>query len=171
MNFNILIGRTDCQNPCGPEGSVDQSAFAENQAVNIEPPTCTEWNTGFFEKTPNLIGKINWLFRSIYQSIKDLQSAQFAVGQEWVDVTALRLQNIIYTNSTGRPITISVTSSSQTMATFTTALVVDGITVSAVDSENGAIATATTIIPDGSNYYLFFLNAPIDLGYDWLELR
>lgn len=79
MSLKDLLARETCQDPCGPDGVTDDSCFSSNQPVNVEAPTCKEWNTGFFENTPNLIGKINWFFNSITCALNSLENTSQSV--------------------------------------------------------------------------------------------
>lgn len=97
-------------------------------------------------------------------------STAIGVGQTWQDVTASRALATTYTNSTGRPIQVSVVLGNYTDAAINMQLNVDGLQIAtfgygragAGDNGNG---TCTAIIPAGSTYSV--------TGYFtyWYELR
>lgn len=171
MLFNDLIGRIDCQDPCGGIGEIDQSVFAENQPVNLEAPSCNEWNTGFFEKTPNLIGKINWIFNSLYAASKSTYSSVFGIGQEWELLTSQRSIGVVYTNATEKLIIVNVRAGSSTVADFVLGLSVNGTGVASFKSINGALINVSVAVPPGQTYRATIIDEPLFLDIDWLELR
>jgi len=82
-------------------------------------------------------------------------------GQTWQDMTASRASGVTYTNTTGRSITINITT------TATTAnLVVDGVILQTSGS-NAAVyyGSLTGVIPNNSVYYI--TGGPTT----WTELR
>ena len=87
-------------------------------------------------------------------------SSSLGVGQAWQDVTASRSINTVYTNTTGRTITIFLKGSSKFDAGFT----VDGL---AFDWQinNADIGAGITIVPPGSTYSV------TTYFYKFLELR
>lgn len=91
------------------------------------------------------------------------------VGQSWQDVSGSRAQNTTYTNSTGKPILVSVNAVKTT--SDTARLYVNGVLVAAM---GGGLYSAlnwygqlSAIIPNGSSYYVTNANAIIN----WAELR
>lgn len=82
-----------------------------------------------------------------------LTSDVIGIGQTWQTVT--RTSGVTYTNSTGRPIMVSVVISAQT-TNQSTNLVVNGITVGVagwLSLAGGSVpATLTTIVPSGGTY-------------------
>ncbi len=92
------------------------------------------------------------------------ETPSLGVGQTWQDLTASRSDSTNYTNTTGKPISISVLEST---SNATHSITVDGIVVSRWVDGGGFAGQATTsaIIPDGSTYSHVG-------GFDfWLELR
>lgn len=93
------------------------------------------------------------------------------IGQTWQDVTASRALGTTYTNSTGKPIFVSIyTTSNNTPATGAT-LSVDGINVQSNQGYAGPNGTGTnlsisTVVPAGSTYLLSGANF-----LAWAELR
>jgi hypothetical protein len=83
------------------------------------------------------------------------------VGQTWQDVSASRSAGVAYTNSTGKPIMVSIMETTNTTAElYVGSVKVAGATGTAVDG------TISTIVPNGSTYQL---NAGGFLV--WAELR
>lgn len=79
-------------------------------------------------------------------------SYDLGVGQTWQDVTASRVAGTTYTNSTGKPIMVSIIGT--VLAQYTTgSLIVNGLTLDTyqafVASANG---TVCGIIPNGATY-------------------
>ncbi len=73
-----LLGRSDtCVTPCNDQGTPipDAEECFGYSGTNIEEPNCDEWRFGFRDcediPTPNLIGKINWMFNRFSCAIKD----------------------------------------------------------------------------------------------------
>lgn len=87
------------------------------------------------------------------------------VGQTWQDVTASRAAGTTYTNSTGKPIMVSIEVSSSA----TNALIIDGITISEISDSDGMGSTVQGIVPNNSTYLLSVGGATTLEG--WKELR
>ena len=90
------------------------------------------------------------------------------VGQTWQDVTASRAAGVTYTNSTGKPIFISITCSNAGGITFSVNDVEVGSTI---NSFNGSVvAFLACVVPSGSTYRanLFIQNGGFNT---WRELR
>jgi hypothetical protein len=85
------------------------------------------------------------------------------VGQTWQNVTASRAQGTTYTNSTGKPISISITA--QTSDAYT--LRIGGVDILRDPSFNTPI-TISAIVPDSTTYALTGSGATISY---WCELR
>lgn len=84
------------------------------------------------------------------------------VGQTWQDVTGSRSSGVTYTNSTGKPIFLSIYSSS---ADGTYTITVDGI-VAVRDREVNVDITHITIVPNSSTYLVSLAGT-----ITWNELR
>ena len=95
-------------------------------------------------------------------------SYDLGVGQTWVDETANRAENTVYTNTTGRPIVVSITADYNYTARV--ALKVDGVVISQGSDKNDTAysrASATALVPNGSTYEgTSFINVTA-----WLELK
>lgn len=91
------------------------------------------------------------------------------VGQTWQDVTGSRSGGTTYTNSTGRPIMVSVNTSSTTNTITTTTLTVAGLAVASNGSQGGNTNGVTAIVPDGATYSVSIGSGGSLSG--WFELR
>jgi hypothetical protein len=97
----------------------------------------------------------------------------FGLNQTWQDVTASREQNATYTNSTGRPIQVSI-SVRNTAVTYGPYLTIGGIIIArSGDSDSGlnvggAKGQLTGIVPNGITYLVTAFNSAVD---NWAELR
>jgi hypothetical protein len=121
---------------------VDAKAAISGQAFsgNISAPNLSGTNTG------------------------DQTLSEIGVGQTWQDLTASRAMDVTYTNSTGKPIFVSIYSPGGTDAN---ALVVDGIVVAKASDSDANTTTVYAIVPNNSTYH-----RPSGSGVDrWTELR
>jgi phage-related tail fiber protein len=99
-------------------------------------------------------------------TLKPLSS--IGVGQTWQNVAASRSAGVTYTNSTGRPIFVSVTVTG-TGGVNSVVFLVDGVTVaSANDTANNTDYPITIVVPAGSTYRVNPAGAGIQT---WMELR
>lgn len=89
------------------------------------------------------------------------------VGQTWQDFTASRSVGTTYTNSTGRPIMVSV-SLVATNVTNTGSILIGGVSVASQGLGNGLSNTWSLIVPAGSTYRVNTTNQSILI---WSELR
>jgi len=97
------------------------------------------------------------------------------VGQTWTDVTASRASNTTYTNSTGRPIFISVQISPTTSGLAYSDFFINGVYVGYFGQGSGASPNtlyscfSTFIIPSDATYKAVLIGN-VYYGY-WFELR
>ena len=119
---------------------LDDKANISGQAFsgNISAPNLSGTNTGD-------------------QALKEI-----GVGQTWQDVSGSRSQNVNYTNSTGKPIMVSIVVDSG--STDDNAIIVDSVGVGA--ESGGGLVPNQFIVPNGSVYRVN--NAGI---LAWTELR
>lgn len=93
-------------------------------------------------------------------------------GQTWQDVTSSRVFATTYTNSTGRPIQVSVSASSATNGAITLNILIDGVVVSTnrVVPPSGFATTSfvTCVVPDGVTYSSTHSGMA---SFKWFELR
>jgi|WetSurMetagenome_2_1015567.scaffolds.fasta_scaffold101344_5 hypothetical protein len=87
-------------------------------------------------------------------SLATANSYDIGVGQSWQNVTGSRAMGTTYTNSTGKPIAVSVGTNSGTNSINYTYLYVSGLLVGA-DTNQGGNSWRTTveaIVPNGATY-------------------
>ena len=90
------------------------------------------------------------------------------MGQRWYNVTSSRSSNVNYTNTTGKPIFVSINGRRDSTGTVSLILNVDGDEVARDDRHRGGINNLTAIIPPGSVYRVYGYGSYID---SWRELR
>jgi hypothetical protein len=91
------------------------------------------------------------------------------VGQTWQDMTTSRAADVTYTNSTGKPIMISVYGSSGTNRSGI--LTVGGVLLARTETTGAAgIGTLTAIVPSGSTYIVSAGGTAWSV-FNWAELR
>ena len=88
--------------------------------------------------------------------------------QTWQNVAASRALGTTYTNSTGRPIAVSVQIAATTNGT--NSIVVSGVTVCSTVSLANAGIGMSTIVPSGATYVVDNNQASKSIGF-WAELR
>lgn len=112
--------------------------------------------------------------KDVYDFAKNALNNFIGVNQKWFDVTNERLINIIYTNTTKKPIFIHVVVWSLSSASAVDAtLFVDDVSIKFGGGgvgHNGAwkMANANIIVPANSKYKLNITNGTV---FTWLELR
>ena len=97
---------------------------------------------------------------------KALSDTMFGVNQTWGSYTTLRASNTIYTNTTGRPITVNIIlhDRNDSSAVF---VEVEGINIGYLSNsmQYGQAKTLSFIVPNGSIYKV------IGTFHGWMELR
>ena len=122
-------------------------------------------------ETPMYIDYSRSLSENVMESttITDLKVTDgFDLGQKWVDVTSERASGVTYTNNTGKPIEVSVTTTYNTTGGLST-LSIDGVVVSdfLFSASISSSCTYSAIIQNNSTYVL-----TSSKGIKaWLELR
>lgn len=108
---------------------------------------------------------------SVSQTMLATAVVPVGVGQTWQNVLASRAFGTTYTNSTGRPIMVSVSASTLNTASWT--VTVAGVTIG-YNAGSGASAyapvTNTFIVPAGATYVVAISAGSPTLSY-WAELR
>ena len=97
---------------------------------------------------------------------KVLAERDFGVNQSWQNMTLYRALGTVYTNTTGRPITVNIILNDKNDSSAVL-VVVDGINIGYLSnsSQYGQAKTLSFIVPNDSTYKVI-------LGFDgWLELR
>ncbi|HEY5630492.1 MAG TPA: hypothetical protein VIR31_00050, partial [Nitrososphaeraceae archaeon] len=104
-----------------------------------------------------------------YSTINGRVSESIGVNQTWQDVTASRVMNTTYTNTTGKPIQIIITTT-YSASTGAEALIVGGITVAQgiIVSTAASSLDYTAIVPNGTTYRF---NSTSKTILAWSELR
>lgn len=90
-------------------------------------------------------------------------------AQVWTDVSGSRSLGTQYTNSTGKPITVSVASYSSAAGTKLSANV--GTVTVATKTIANTTQTITTIVPDGTTYMISTTSSGTTTVNSWAELR
>ena len=108
-----------------------------------------------------------WVSNTLTQLVSGLDVLGGA--QAWSNVATSRLVNTSYTNSTGKPISVSV------IAYANTAGVRIASNVGSVSIANTSIANTTQtiqmIVPNGSTYMIYTTNTSVTTVNSWAELR
>lgn len=94
-------------------------------------------------------------------------AASIGINQTWQDVTASRALNVDYTNTTGRPIMVSIRAEHASAALLY--LAVDGLSLE-WQQAGGTRNSVSTIVPPGSTYKAFAQFATVTI-ISWHELR
>lgn len=105
-----------------------------------------------------------------------LATTAYAMGagigsnQTWQDVTASRSAGTTYTNSTGKPIFISIVGPANTSVTRTISLTIDSKLVMRMHLDNSSNKgySVSGLVPNGSSY---FLTETGNTFTNWSELR
>lgn len=92
--------------------------------------------------------------------------SEIGVGQSWKDMASQRAFNTVYTNSTGKPISVSVTGRNQTQQSYTE-LWVGSVKVSSNYKESNSDSAVSAIIPAGANYKVMATGGTL---LNWAEL-
>jgi hypothetical protein len=98
----------------------------------------------------------------------NLKATVLGLGQTWQDLTGSRSASTTYTNTTGKPIQVAI--SSNTAATASNySLIVGGVTMcTQANATNTARVFVSAIVPNGSTYSLTISGSAIGI---WAELR
>lgn len=103
-------------------------------------------------------------------SYTSVVAQSIGVGQTWLNVTASRALATTYTNTTGRPIMVSITAHDTAGGNLYIGLWVNGVKFA--EQSDGAYSRAqvTAIIPPGATYMVERLDSN-DTITSWMELR
>lgn len=125
----------------------------------------------FFSRTNNSVftrfsidGGASWY--DWVEFITSYNEQQIGVGQAWQNVTTSRSASINYTNSTGKPIMVSISTNEE--GTLAEAFI-DGTLVARLNDSSSDMSTTSFIVPSGSIYRIDGLSG--DLNEVWSELR
>ncbi|EOF5041063.1 hypothetical protein ACK1M2_002592 [Providencia rettgeri] len=101
-------------------------------------------------------------------SQKAATDAMMGVGQSWSDVTSQRLSGTVYTNSSSKAISVSITLPSTASSTYLE-VTVNGVLISNPSASGGGSRCCITfIVPPGARYKVVSTGATIS---NWSELR
>ncbi|HFT8653749.1 TPA: phage tail protein [Pseudomonas aeruginosa] len=103
-------------------------------------------------------------------SPRRLAGVVLGLGQTWQDVTASRAWATTYTNTTGRPIMISVTARDPVAGNLYIGLRVNGLKVAEQYHSASSQASVSAVIPPGATYMVERADTN-DTITGWLELR
>jgi hypothetical protein len=95
------------------------------------------------------------------------------VSQTWTDVTASRSTGTTYTNSTGKPIQVSIQSTITGLVASAAWFEVGGVVISRVGGSGSTAnmpAYVYAIVPDGATYRLNTVSG-VGVPAIWAELR
>jgi hypothetical protein len=97
-------------------------------------------------------------------------AAGLGVGQTWTNVTTSRAFGTTYTNSTGKPIMVSITAATPAASAASVTFFVSGVGIGAFGmSQSGGITNGGTfIVPAGLTYSASATNFSLS---NWSELR
>ena len=102
---------------------------------------------------------------------KVLNDQAFGVGQTWQNLTSSRASGVTYTNSTARPIFVSISLSDTIDRSPTVSIYVDGVLIltnNYDDDNNFGSFSHSFIVPSGSTYSV---SLPPYTIQTWAELR
>ena len=96
-----------------------------------------------------------------------LKAVSFGVGQTWQDVKSLRASGVVYTNTTGKPITVSF-SGNKTSGSSTAVVVVGDVTIlDQLQDGDGACNNGLSFnVPNNTTYSITYSGILV-----WSELR
>ena len=101
-------------------------------------------------------------------TLAEAQAYDLGVGQTWQDVTASRSAGVTYTNTTGKPIEVSMACHSITNEDLY--LFIDGLLVQKLNIYNTS-GFVSAVVPNNSTYRLSKGSTGGLLGLTWFELR
>jgi hypothetical protein len=99
-----------------------------------------------------------------FEELEKKSNMMLGVGQTWQDVIADREDGVIYTNNTGKPISLNIEGWANGSYEFN--LFIDDMQLTCGQKDSRVILNQT--IPNNSTYKLDYSGANIDY---WLELR
>ncbi|WP_350614722.1 phage tail protein [Pseudomonas sp. HY7a-MNA-CIBAN-0227] len=127
------------------------------------------WHTGNLREATSAEGAAG-ASGSTWMSPRRFAGLALGIGQTWQDVTASRAWATTYTNSTGKPIQVSVAARDPAAGNFYIALYVSGIKVAEHYLSGSSQATVSAIVPAGATYRVERQDTN-DTITGWMELR
>ena len=151
-----------------------KKTVASDGSVTLEVPTATDTQRGAVRQATGteVANKSNVnAYITPANASTVAQSTDLGVGQSWVDVSSSRSNNTEYTNTTSRPIFVSIYSNTPQSYGKTVSLFVDDVRVGFMDTSSNDDAQLTTIVPRGSRYKVSFSGFTLNTNLWWTELR
>lgn len=149
-------------------GTAATSNAGDFQAADADIPTISASQAEMEAGSETALRSMSPL--RVKQAIAALSSG-IGIGQTWQDVTASRVTGTTYTNSTGKPISISVWVAGTVGGYYSLEIIINSITTyynQDYANASGYIIGATIIIPNGAIYSVSGSNTALT---KWWELR
>lgn len=106
----------------------------------------------------------------VLQDSKVSYAASLGWSQAWTDVTASRVNNTLYTNSTGSPIQVFAAINDTNGAGYSATI--DSVSIGGSnDLADGSFYSFSFVVPNGSTYKIQWAGASQGQLLSWLELR
>lgn len=110
--------------------------------------------------------------KNLQYQITNAFNQQFGVGgQSWQNVTGSRASGVTYTNSTSRPIIVSIFTDRSGTGDAGVTLYVNSQFVGKFDTGDAGDGQVITIVPSGSNYSATINTFTLGTNAHWMELR
>lgn len=156
---NNYYNKTDTYNKTEIDNITNINGF-DNKSTPIDTDNLAIQETG------GLFKKLSWAnlkatLLTYFDTFYSRTTAIFGIGQTLQNLTSSRLGGVLYTNTTGKPITLMYANSTQGTITIT----VDGISTSYA---RAGTFNCIRIIPNNSTYSV---NVSTTDANGWLELR
>lgn len=105
------------------------------------------------------------------KELNKLNDGIFGVNQTWQNVESSRSNNVTYTNTTGKPISVFVTYYDTRGSTTQGAGCLVYINNVLMTSASYWLGRAFFIVPNGATYRVNYLESAYDRVWHWFELR
>lgn len=133
-----------------------------------------EWTAGTVSQAEAEAGTATtrraWTAQRVRQAAIAAMSTHVpGMGQTWQDLTADRSIGTIYTNTTGRPIYVSVVAYETGVTNW--AFEVDGVQIGEVGAWESGSGTFSGVVPNGSTYRVYRRTGSSGTIRNWAELR
>lgn len=149
------------------DGQTGASGGSETRPRNLAVMWCIKaWNAPVNQGTID-ISALATSVANLAASVAALPL--FGVSQTWQNVISSRVAGVTYTNTTGKPIMVSISNASNPYQVFN--LFVNGVQVAYSNSGGGSYSQAgliTAVVPHGAAYYAA---VPVGNISNWFELR
>jgi hypothetical protein len=176
--LNLTSSTTSADKYLIRQGGVDYKQTREHLAAGVAN---ARWDsTATYDAGSEIFGSDNKRYVALFQTTGTDPTtdggstwdvvAGIGADQTWQDVTGSRAELVVYTNTAGRPIYVSVISTQADGSGLQ--LYVDGVLTDTQDTPPGSLYTVTIgcIVPDDSTYEVRATVAGGVIG-TWLELK